>query len=312
MSMTDELHAQFERALNSLPGSSPPPVSGLHARLRKRRVATRVVGVGFVAVMAALGLSLGLTEGPTSPAGAVMRNRLALLGDGRARVAVAAGSLIVTGGPSQLADPTSFLTASPALLVRPVLCMSGPYRSSSQRSPGKLPSSCAGTPYAMTATTPDGHGGYSGEALTDDPLLAGHPSTTPAHDAAHPADVALLPVAWSSGVRYLVGPTGLTLSSKVASALVAKNRFGGWEVRVQLDSAAAAQWDLVAHEYFHLQIAVDLNGSVVTAPLIEPAQAAYTSFDSQIEMSGFQSEGAAAAVAAALQSGPLPIPLHVR
>ena len=108
MSMTDELDVRFEGALNSLPRLSPPPVSGLHARLRKRRVAARVVGGGLVAVVAAVGLSLGLTEGPTSPAGAVvlhvapgvtrdelradavvMRNRLALLGDARARVSIA-------------------------------------------------------------------------------------------------------------------------------------------------------------------------------------------------------------------------------
>jgi len=330
MSMTDELDVRFEGALNSLPRLSPPPVSGLHARLRKRRVAARVVGGGLVAVVAAVGLSLGLTEGPTSPAGAVvlhvapgvtrdelradavvMRNRLALLGDARARVSIAAGSLVVTGGPSQLADPTSFLTASPALLVRPVLCLSGPYQPSSQSSPGDLLSNCAGTSYAIAPATPDGDG-YTTATFSNDPALAGYPSTSPAQDADNPADVALLPTAGSSGERDLVGPTALTLSSKVASAEVAKNRLGGWVVRVQLDAGAAAQWDLVAHEYFHLQIAVDLDGSVVTAPLIEPSQAAYTSFDSQIEMSGFQSKEAAAAVAAALQSGPLPIPLHVR
>jgi hypothetical protein len=330
MSMTDELHARFEGALNSLPSSSPPPVSNLYARLRKRRVATRLTGLAALAVVAVVGLSLGLTGGPTDRAGAVvlhvtpgvtekqlradavvMRNRLAILGDGRARVSLAGGSLIVTGGPAQLSDPRSALTASPALLVRPVLCLSGPYRPSSQGSPGDLLSNCAGTSYAITPATPDGDG-YTTANFSNDPALAGYPSTSPAQDADNPADVALLPTAGSSGERYLVGPTALTLSSKVASAEVAKNRLGGWVVRVQLDAGAAAQWDRVAYEYFHLQIAVDLDGSVVTAPLIEPSQTAYTSFDSRFEMEGFQSDAEATAVAAALQSGPLPIPLHVR
>jgi hypothetical protein len=331
MSMTDELQAEFDRALNSLPRSSPPPVSSLHARLRARRVATRAAALAAVAVLVAVGLSVGLAEGPTDPAGAVvlhaapgvtrdalradavvMRNRLAILGDGRARVSIAGGSLVVTGGPTQLTDPTSVLTASPSLLVRPVLCMSGPYHRASQSSPENLPSNCAGTPYAIAPATPDSGGGYTGDAPTNDPFLAAYPSTSLAQDAENPADVALLPIAGSTGERDLVGPTELTLSSKVASARVAKDRFGGWVVRVRLDPAAAAQWDRVAYQNFHLQIAVDLDGSVVTAPLIEPTQTAYSSFNSVIEMSGFQSEGAAAAVAAALQSGPLPIPLHVR
>jgi hypothetical protein len=330
MSTTDELQARFERVLQALPSSPAPPVSSLHARLQKRRVATRAAGVVALAVVAAVGLSLGLAEGPTDHAGAVvlhvtpgvtktqlradavvMRHRLAILGDGRARVSIAGGSLIVTGGPAQLSDPTSALTASPDLLVRPVLCMSRPYQPSAQSSRGTLPSSCAGTPYAIVPTTPAGDG-FTMQSFTNDPALVGYPSTSPARDAENPAGTALLPMAGGSGERYLVGPTELTLSSKVASAQVAKDRHGGWIVRVQLDSEAAAKWDRVAYEYFHLQIAVDFDGSVVTAPLIEPSQSTYTSFDSRFEMSGFQSQSEAAAVAAALRSGPLPIPLHVR
>jgi preprotein translocase subunit SecD len=179
---------------------------------------------------------------------------------------------------------------------------------------GNLPSTCAGTPYAVQPATlqTDGGGDFIYAVPPDDPALAAYPSTSPTQDAQNPASAALLAIAGSADGRYLVGPSELALSSKVASAQATQDHLGSWIVEVQLDAGAAAQWDHVAQRYFHLQLAIDLNGSVVSAPLIEPGQASYTSFDRQIVMSGFQSKASAAAVAAALQSGPLPIPLHVR
>jgi hypothetical protein len=329
MSKTDELQGQFERALSSLPTSLLPPVSNLHARLRRRRVTSRIVGLAALALVAGIGLGVGLTGGSTVPAGAVvlhvgpgvserelradatiMRNRLAILGDRRAHVSISGNSLVVSGGPAQLSDPTSALIASPSLLVRPVLCLSGPYRAVSPSSAVNLPSTCAGTPYAIAPTIPNSTG-YSENSPVHDPALAGYPSTAPALDAQNPDGVALLPVAGTTELRYLVGPTALTLSSKVASAQVVQEH-GNWIVRIQLDPQAAAQWDQIARTYFHLQIAVDLNGSVVTAPLIEPDQTSYSSFNSQIELSGSQSKVSAEVMAAALESGPLPIPLELR
>ena len=40
-------------------------------------------------------------------------------------------SIVVSGGPAQLRDQNSPLLASPALLIRPLLCLSGPYNGSS-------------------------------------------------------------------------------------------------------------------------------------------------------------------------------------
>jgi hypothetical protein len=285
--------------------------------------------LAVLALVAGVGLGVGLTGGSTVPAGAVvlhvgpgvserelradatiMRNRLAILGDRGAHVSISGDSLVVSGGPAQLSDPTSALIASPSLLVRPVLCLSDPYQAVSPSPAVSLPSTCAGTPYAIAPAIPNSIG-YSENSPVHDPVLAGYPSTTPAQDAQNPGGVALLPVAGTTELRYLVGPTALTLSSKVASARVVQEH-GTWIVRIQLDPQAAALWDQVADTYFHLQIAVDLNGSVVTAPLIEPDQTSYSSFNSQIELSGSQSKVSAEVMAAALQSGPLPIPLELR
>jgi hypothetical protein len=241
----------------------------------------------------------------------IMRSRLAALHDSGAHVSVQGDSVVVTGGPKELADPDSPLTASPALLVRAVLCYSGPYAPASG-STSALPQSCDGTQYAIEPVTPNPAGnGYSSSTPMNDPILAHYPSTTPTEDLAHPARTALLPLAGTSSVRVLVGPTQLRLTSSVASARAEKNRLGGWVVDIKLSSKSAAQWDALAFHFFHDILGVDLNGRIVTAPVIEPSQAHYTSFESKMELGGFQSKVSAEDVAAALQSGPLPIPLHI-
>jgi preprotein translocase subunit SecD len=101
----------------------------------------------------------------------------------------------------------------------------------------------------------------------------------------------------------------VTLSSTVATAKAVQDQFGNWVVKVQLASNGASQWNQVAEKYFHLVLAVDLNGQIVTALVIEPTQASFTPFD-ELTLSGGFSQATAQAVAAALQSGPLPIPLQ--
>ena len=152
MPMTDELQELFDGALASMPPSTPPPISGLHDRLRKRRFKRRLALAGASVVVVVLGLGIGLTGATSQPAGAVvlrvapgteashrelsadakvMRTRLALFGDTQAKVAVSGNKIIVTGAPAELSDPSSPLTQSPSLLVRPVLCYAGPYVESS-------------------------------------------------------------------------------------------------------------------------------------------------------------------------------------
>jgi hypothetical protein len=342
MSTTDDLQERFDGALASLPPLVEPSSSGLHDRLRKRQFKRRIAVVVAAAATVTVGLSIGLTGTPSQPAGAVvlrvsdathaspqelsadatvMRNRLAHFGDTRARVSVSGDTIVVTGAPSQLSDPSTPLTQSPSLLVRQVLCYSGSYNESSAIPVGSLPSSC-GT-YDIQPATPDGYPPGSGftseqDALNLDPALASFPSTTPAEDLANPGAVALLPVTPQEIVnqlptyidRYLVGPTELTLSSSVATAQAVRDQFGTWQVNVELGPNSAFQWNQVAKRYFHLILAVDLNGQIVDSSYIEPTQTTFTPFD-ELNLGGGFSQATAEAVAAALQSGPLPVPLQV-
>jgi photosystem II stability/assembly factor-like uncharacterized protein len=64
----------------------------------------------------------------------------------------------------------------------------------------------------------------------------------------------------------------------------------------------------VAKAYFHRQLAIDLNGVIVEAPLIQPANSKFSSFDGQMELLA-STKGDAYDLAAALTSGPLAVPL---
>jgi hypothetical protein len=243
----------------------------------------------------------------------ILVNRLRSLGYGQAGVTIAHGTIVVTNGPAGLSDPRSEMAASPALLVRPVLCLSGPYSGSPSQPAQALPTGCSEQQYGVQPATPDGssgENGYSTPTLAPDPALALYPTTSPATDGADPGATALLPVLDGHGARMLVGSTQLTLSSRVASADIGQDQYGNWIVYVHLSAAEAPLWDNVAEQYFHLQLAVDLDGVIVQAQVIEPTQDTFTTLGGQLQLFA-QSKSDADAIAVALRTGPLPIPLRV-
>lgn len=327
----EALQQRFDVALASFPPSPPPDPVVLHERLRKRRIRTRVAGLAglIVIISTVITVNVGgsndataavtlyarddtVSQGELSADAKIMRDRLDAVGDRSARIRISDGTLVITGGPADLADPGSVLTESPALLFRPLLCQSGPFDGSAAPSQA-LPLSCAGTPYVIQPAIPDppsasGVAGYSIAPVRPDPALAAFPSTTPSADGTHPLASALLPDTRGNGNRDLVGPTQMTLSASVATASVAESKLGGWIVNVSLSPDEARLFDQVASDNFHLPLAVDLDGEIVSSPIIEPTQRSYRSFDGRIGLSGPSREWAED-VAAALQSGPLPIPL---
>jgi hypothetical protein len=146
-----------------------------------------------------------------------------------------------------------------------------------------------------------------------DPALSTFATTTPRQDADSPNAFALLPLLTSNSAsviqRFLVGPTLLTLSSKVATASVVRAPLdGGWLINVRLDANDSQLWDQVAKANFHRKVAIDLNGVIVAAPLIQPNSAAFGSFDGQMQLVERTKSGAYD-LAAALTSGPLAVPL---
>ena len=339
MSPSDQIQDLFDRALSSVPDQAAPSPQTIHQRLSRRRVVTRLSTFGGGALTAAVVVSslvIGLSSNPSFAVTLypnsneyvtfnqlhadqkVMIVRLRSVGYPHATIKVSNGALVVTNGPRSLSNPSSYLTSSPELLIRSVTCYAG--LQSGPLSSGLLPSTCSSPRYAAPTAppvNPAGGGTSSGSPILTsppDPVLAAFATTTPAQDAASPDSSALLPVLSANGSttqRYLVGPTLETLSSKVASASVAHVKFSGWIVTIRLNQHEARIWNQVASEYFHRQLAVDLNGVIVTAPLIEPMNPSFSSFDGEMQLYA-PSSNDAYDLAAALTSGPLAVPLETK
>jgi hypothetical protein len=183
------------------------------------------------------------------------------------------------------------------------LCFASPYVAS-QKSAGSLPACTA--PYALTSAslkvTPDSTvRGYSSNYPGPDPTLAGYPSSQ--RDS--PIRTVLLGGLGGSpslGERYVVGPSQMRLSAAdVESASVHKTRTGQWIVNVLLSPAGATTFDRVARVDFHQYLAIDMGGKIVSAPLMQPTQASFSSFNGVMEISGPLTASNARAVAAAVK-----------
>jgi preprotein translocase subunit SecD len=110
--------------------------------------------------------------------------------------------------------------------------------------------------------------------------------------------------------RYLVLPAVLK-GTAVASATADQNQLGQWVVDCTLTASGSASWDQVTKEYFHQFIAVDLDGTVESAPLILPGQSTWSSFMGQVEISGNFTQASASSLATDLNYGSLPVALKV-
>jgi preprotein translocase subunit SecD len=88
----------------------------------------------------------------------------------------------------------------------------------------------------------------------------------------------------------------------VASASAAESVQGLQVVNVTLTAHGSHAWDRATQLYFHQFLAVVIDGVVVSAPLVQPTQAAWSSFNGQLQLSGYWSDAQAQAVASGLLS----------
>ncbi len=114
-------------------------------------------------------------------------------------------------------------------------------------------------------------------------------------------------------VRCVLGPSEMSGHS-IASAQATQNQTGAWVVDYTLAGAAgSALWDKVAQENFHQLLGIELDGDVYSAPIIQPTQTTFSSFDGKGEISGGGTNGLsetdAQNLAQAMNFGALPITL---
>jgi preprotein translocase subunit SecD len=75
-------------------------------------------------------------------------------------------------------------------------------------------------------------------------------------------------------------------------------------------AAGSALWDKVAEENFHQLLGIEFDGEVYSAPIIQPSQSTFTSFDGKGEISGDLTKSEARQLAQSMNSTP-PIPLRL-
>ncbi len=209
-------------------------------------------------------------------------------------------------GTSQSTPSLSGVAASrTTVLIRPVLCYAPPYSATTPRPVGPLGGPPCAAPYELTASALDvtptsAQQGYSSNNIAPDPSLAGYANST--HDSPNKTVLLGGQPRINGGERYLLGPSEMRLSAaNVGSVAAQKNHTGQWIVTIHLTSGGAVAWDRVAQENFHQLLAIDVSGKVVSAPLIQPTQASFTSFDGAMQISGALNASIARGVAAAVK-----------
>jgi preprotein translocase subunit SecD len=209
------------------------------------------------------------------------------------------------------------------MFFRPVLCFAYPQPVPKHSKTGVLPKGIGTVPpcqsqYELTeaalGVTPNsGPQGYSSNNIGPDPQYVSQPSTS-VDKPNYELSTVLLPGltatgSASNGERYVLGPSEMT-GHAIGSAQATQNQTGGWVVDYTLAGGAnSALWDRVAQQNFHQLLGIELDGVVYSAPIIQPTQATFSSFQGQGQISGSLTQQDAQNLAQAMNYGALPVTL---
>jgi preprotein translocase subunit SecD len=243
------------------------------------------------------------------------------------------GAQVQTSGPNQISVSIPGVTDAQQVLnqigqtarmyFRPVECWAYP-QGVPKNSKVKPPTTGTETIPACTpslqltaanlAVTPNsGPQGYSSNPVQPDTQYEAYPSTD-VEKTNYATSTVLLPgiggaCDGSTQVRCVLGPAQMTGRS-IASAQATQNQTGQWVVDYTLSGAAgSALWDKVAQANFHQFLGIELDGKVYSAPIIQPTQTTFSSFDGKGEISGSLTQAQAQQLAQAMNFGALPVVL---
>jgi preprotein translocase subunit SecD len=195
------------------------------------------------------------------------------------------------------------------LFFRPALCNAPPQQLVKGQVPpsGSLPTCSATSALNATNLAVNTNTGQPTGNTPPDAQFGPYQSTSSAADVA--GSTVLVPGPSGLGtLRYVLGPAGMTGTQiKSANALVTST--GLWTVNLNLTPTGATQWDALANAQFHAIIGIDLDAQVISAPLTQTSQQAFTSFNGQVQITGGFTESQAKALATELNFGALPVKL---
>lgn len=298
-----------------------------------RIVLFAMLGATIVAIIA-LAVESNVTRGPAhsfklvpeqsatnaelrSDASAMVR-RLLSLGYKDTAAAVDGNSIDLTvyGSAPQSRAAVQGALAAAILYVRPVECAAPGnvgVESSGQVEPrrtGPASLQCASR-YLLTAAAlhVDTNTGLPTAHVAPDPDLDSVPTTLQSEDKA--SNTVLLPTGSRSGFdgeRLVAGPAVVVNADVISAA--ASYQQPVWLLVLDLTSAGEKKYNELAKSQFHAYVAVDLDGTVVSAPIIEPTSNSFGSFGAKIQITAGFTKSQAVALADDLTS-PLAVPLKL-
>lgn len=200
--------------------------------------------------------------------------------------------------PTGAARPAASLSFRPVLCYAPAFTLAPGQHVSSGPLPSCSPSSQLTASHLQFAPNSNNVNGYtSNTQIAADPQFATYPSTV---RAAYRSDQAvLLPgVASEGSARYVLGPAALTQAGVQSAS--AQLTYGQWVIDLVLNPRGSTEWDALTHAQFHALIGVVFNGRVISAPITQPTQSSWNSFNGLAQISGSFTAQQAKAIAAAL------------
>ena len=188
------------------------------------------------------------------------------------------------------------------LFFRPVIAGAPAYTPPSKgaKSTYKTPPDPTGSyRYTSAYYTGGSNGTFSCGTFCEDPAYASYPTTSPNND--NPNQNVIFNSGGAYAPRLVLGPSkanGTIIKSANAQLLTT----GQWVVQFNLTGAGSPTFNNIAKTYYDTPVANDLDGDIVSAPIIES-----TSFPGSGQISGNFTQSSANALALDLNYGSLPV-----
>jgi len=234
----------------------------------------------------------------------ILSNRVNASGVSGASVQQQGENIVVTvPGVKDAQALLKTLGSTAQLFIRPVLCYAPALTTDAKKQlPTGTPIPACSQQYRVTTSNTSANSG------TIDPKYQYFPSTKAESDV-QGSTVLLEQAGAGPGTgRYILGPAPIT-GRAIKSATANIDQTGGWVVDCTLTGVGAAQWDAVAQQYFHLPVAIELDGKVQSAPVISPNSATFSSYGGTVQISGSFTAESAKQLATVLTYGSLPVSL---
>jgi len=195
------------------------------------------------------------------------------------------------------------------LFFRPVLCGAPAYSAPAKaakkaKNAYTTPPKCSSSYLYTSAYYSAANGGtYDPGVYSVDPVYASYKTTPITEDAKYEHKNVIFPSHSDLAPRFVLGPA-LATGQIIKGAYGTLSPTGQWEVLFTLTGPGTTAFNKIAATYYHALVANDLDGDIVSAPLILA-----TSFPGSGEITGDFTQSSADALGLDLAYGSLPVQL---